>query len=347
MTFVIGSVALALGTLACGEEASSKNPSSAGEAGTMTGGTGGATTGGQSTGGSCPPGSESMMPTLTGMPTQVTAVPPADGYSPFNIEGPVWIDGALYLSQISGAQNPPPSRILEYTPGGGAQVWKDDAGTNGLAVDDNGVLYGASHKDGSISRFDLSNPAAAPVPIVNMYMGTRFSSPNDLTIRSDGIVYFTDPPYQAPRNERQPEDRAYWFDLANPSLITVIDGTSGTPNGISLSPDERTLYVAGSDPIIALPVNADGSLGAGSTFANVSGVDGMGVDCAGNLYAAVNADGDVVVLSPAGTELGRLSVGEGVTNVAFGGPDRTTLYITRLNPPELYEVNVGIAGYPY
>jgi len=290
-----------------------------------------------------------MAPTLTGSPTQITAVPPDDGYNPFNIEGPVWIDGALYLTEMANGQNPPPARILKYTPGGGVEIWKDDVGTNGLAVDANGVLYGASHKDGSISRYDLSNPSADPVPLVDEYMGTRFSSPNDLTIRSDGIIYFTDPFYQSDPQNRQSEERAYWFDSANPTTINVIAGFNGTPNGITLSADEQTLYIAGGGPIMAFPVNADGSLGAGSMFGSqeFQGVDGMGMDCAGNLYAAVHNGGYVVVLAPSGDELGRIQIGQGVTNVAFGGADRTTLYITRSTETQLWEINVGIPGYPF
>ena len=305
----------------------------------------GGTTGGTLAQSVCPPGSESMAPVLTGTPTQVAGVPPNDGYSPFNIEGPVWVNGALYMSEIASGANPPAARILKYTPGVGVEVWKDDVGTNGLAIDTSGVLYGASHKDGSISRFDLQNPSAPPVPVVNQYMGTRFSSPNDLTISSAGRIYFTDPFYQA-GNQRQAQERAYWFELQDPSVIHEIAGAPSPPNGISLSPDEQTLYVAGASPAMAFPVMADGSLGQGAQF-GPSGVDGMGVDCAGNLYLAVYAAGTVVVLAPTGDQLGTINVATGITNVAFGGSDRTTLYISRLEVQELYEVNVGIPGLPY
>jgi len=289
-----------------------------------------------------------MAPVLTGSPTQVTAVPPNDGYNPFNIEGPVWLDGALYMSEIKSGENPPPARILKYTPGGAVEVWKDDVGTNGLAIDASGALYGASHKDGSISRFDLNNAAAAPVPLVDMYMGERFSSPNDLTISSDGIIYFTDPHHQAPQPPPQPQ-RAYWFDSSDTATINVIPDTTAQPNGITLSPDEQTLYVAGEERVMAYVVSAGGAPESGAPFGpeSLQGVDGMAVDCAGNLYAAINSLGDIAVISPAGSELGRITVGSGVTNVAFGGADRTQLYITKLNQAQLWEVNVGIPGYPY
>ena len=100
---------------------------------------------------------------------------------------------------------------------------------------------------------------------------------------------------------------------------------------------------------MAFPVNADGSVGMGAPFGEQQyrGVDGMGVDCAGNLYLAAYQQGEVVVVSPGGVELGRFSVAVGVTNVAFGGADRSTLYITNLETKQLYEIDVGIPGYPY
>lgn len=288
-----------------------------------------------------------MTPSLTGVPTAVVGVPPTDDYDTFNVEGPVWVGGALYMSQMANEDNPPSGRIVKYTPGGAAEVWMDNVGTNGLALDPSGVLYGAVHEDGSISRFDLNNPSAGRVPVVTGYMGTRFSSPNDLTFRSDGVLYFTDPDYQAPSPPPQ-QPRAYWYDPTDSSL-NVIEGAPMEPNGIALSPDQQTLYVAGSSPLMAFPVNPDGSVGAGAEFGDQQyrGVDGMGVDCAGNIYLSLYQAGDVVVLSPSGTELGRLTVAVGVTNVAFGGSDRTTLYITNLETKQLYEVNVGIPGYPY
>lgn len=288
-----------------------------------------------------------MSPTLTGTPAAVAGVPPTQDYDTFNVEGPVWVGGALYMSQMANEENPPSGRIVKYTPGGTAQVWLDNVGTNGLAIDPDGALYGAVHEDGSISRFDLNNPNAARVPVVTGYMDTRFSSPNDLTFRSDGVLYFTDPDYQAPAPPPQPP-RAYWYDPGN-SSVHVIQGAPTEPNGIALSPDQKTLYIAGSSPLMAFPVNPDGSLGTGTQFGDQQyrGIDGMGVDCAGNLYLAAYQQGDVVVLSPSGAELGRLNVAVGVTNIAFGGADRTTLYITNLETKQLYEVNMGIVGYPY
>src|SRR5262249_31280568 len=134
-------------------------------------------------------------------PTRVTGVPIVDSFNNngndfTNVEGPVWIGGALYLSEFPGSPNPPPSRVLKVTSAGVVTVAIATSGTNGLAVAADGTLYGAVHKDGSISKFDLSTGTATPV--AGMYSNARFNSPNDLAIRSDGNIYFSDPDYQAP-----------------------------------------------------------------------------------------------------------------------------------------------------
>ena len=112
-----------------------------------------------------------------------------------NVEGPVWLSGALFVSEFGEGANPPPTRVLQIVAGVGV-VYAADAGTNGLAADSAGRLHGASHKLGAIVRFGL--PGAEPKVIVAGYKGQRFNSPNDLAIRSDGTIYFTDPTWQAP-----------------------------------------------------------------------------------------------------------------------------------------------------
>jgi gluconolactonase len=307
-----------------------------------------------------------MSPTL---PTQlnethkITAVPPG-GYTPDNIEGPVWIDGWLYMSEIGvrGGQNAnstaQPGRVIRYQPGGSAEPFFGGAevGTNGLAVDENGFLVAAVQKDGSISRFDLSNPTAPPVPIAAMYNGSRFNSPNDLALRSDGNIYFSDPSYQAPNPLPQAAERAYRVTPSG-TVEAITRGNSAepaelpqlsSPNGVTLSKDENTLYVGHSGGLYKFDVMADGSVANGAAVPDIyGGVDGLGLDCAGNLYVTLHGNGEVIVLSPAGTQLGKITVSSGVTNVAFGGPGRTTLFVTKRNQPELYAVDVGIPGYPY
>jgi gluconolactonase len=352
------------GSTASGGTAGSAGGSGAvGGSGGAAGGSGGASGGsGGATGGSggamalCPPGSDSLVLSLAGAaPSPVAGVPPADGYSPgFAIlEGPVWIDGALYLSQISSNGSPPPSRILKLVPGSPAEVLIADAGTNGLAISQDGQLFGAVHKDGSVSRFDLANPAAAPVPVASQFMGARFDSPNDLAIRGDGNIYFSDPDWQSPKPDPQAEERAY--RVAPGGAITAFgqfqeNGSSQKvqkPNGVTLSIDEKTLYLGGSSGLYEMPVAADGSVAEGTRVAAVNGgVDGMTKDCAGNLYVASGQD--VVVLDEKNALIGKISLPLQVTNVAFGGADRKTLFITTLgSDPKLFQVTLNVPGYPY
>jgi gluconolactonase len=225
-----------------------------------------------------------------------------------------------------------------------------DVGTNGLAVNPAGDLVAASQKEGGIVSFDLATPVATPKKVyANMYEGKRFSSPNDVAVRNDGNLYFTDPSYQA-GSVKQSAERAYRIDPAG--TVSVIEAAPSPPNGITLSPDQKTLYIGGAK-LMAYPVNTDGSLGAGKEFpdqangGSLFGTDGLGVDCAGNLYVTINGQGTVVVVKPSGAKLGTMTVGSGVTNVAFGGADGKTLFITRMSPPSLYSVPSDIPGLPY
>ncbi len=248
---------------------------------------------------------------------RVTAVPPVDAFNQNNgtfgiVEGPVWMGDALYISEIGPGSNPPLSRILKVTADEQVTVVRPDAGTNGLAIDAQGLLYGASHKIGGLIRIDLGAPDQV---LVDRYNGARLDSPNDLAIRSDGTFYFTDPSYQAPAPLPQTATRLYRWSAG--AGINALAGLP-QPNGVTLSLDESKLYVATQTTVYRYPVNSDGSLGSAATFVS-GGSDGMGLDCAGNLY--VTRGTQVIVFSPAGTELGRIDFPDvqSVTNVAFGG----------------------------
>jgi len=348
---------------ACGNN--SAGPSTGGGTGGASGGGGTAGTGGsagtsnvagEST---CPSGSPAQ-PTLSGSLTRVPGVPPADSFNSNNgsfgnVEGPVWIAGALYVSEMSSdaydAQNPRVSRarILRVGATGDVSIAIADSGSNGLAVDGNGSLVAAVHKDGSLTRFTL--PGGQATPLVTSYMGARFDSPNDLAIRSDGTIYFTDPSYQAPDSLPQSATRAYRVapgsDRAEPIPNESSPDTFTNPNGITLSEAEDFLYVAGSRGR-RYPVMADGTLGAGEDFPAASGSDGMAIDCAGNLY--VTRQRAVVVYTPAGQMIGSISVPEvqSATNVAFGGADGKTLYVTGLGEDKgLFQMTLDLPGRPY
>ena len=162
-------------------------------------GTGGSTGAGgaQSAIWKCPmsPSSYTALANTTSLPApqQLTGVPPADTYAQgFSIiEGPVWLGDSLYVSQILGGNPPPPSRILKVVPGSPSTVFATNDGTNGLAILPDGDLVGAIHIDGSVCRVPIASPNNL-VTIAYQYMGNRFNSPNDLAVRSDGNIYFSD-----------------------------------------------------------------------------------------------------------------------------------------------------------
>ena len=219
------------------------------------------------------------------------------------------------------------------------------ANSNGLALAPDGTLLAATHDTQALSRFDLATGARTNLPL--LALTKHLNSPNDLTVRSDGTVFLTDPDWQLPRRSsetmRTGEYRISAPQSSSANAATLIDGTLSKPNGIALSPDERTLYVGSSgNEIWKYPVAADGSLGARSKFAETGSSDGMTVDCAGNLYVT---SGKVEVFAPDGSKHGEISVDGSPSNVAFGGEDRKTLYITA--GPRLYAIQLNVPGYPY
>ena len=285
----------------------------------------------------------------------ITRVPfalPSDAYNGHgtlnaNVEGPVWRNGSLFVSEFGGGPNPERSRVVKIT-GGSGTVFNATAGTNGLAVDSAGVLYGASQKAGGIVRFGA--PGTAPSVVVAKFMGKRFNSPNDLAIRSDGTIYFTDPTYQAPQPAPQALTRVYRV-APHTHTVTVVDADRVQPNGITLSPDEQSLYLATKSGLYEYAVHADGTVGDAVPFATqVPSGDGMVADCAGNLYVAST---NVVVLTPDGETADVLPMPAGagtITNVAFGGADHTTLFVTAMgngNARGVFKVKLNVPGLPY
>lgn len=321
-------------------------------------GTGGQGTAGTSTG-SCPSGITDT-PTL-GPATRVASVPPPDSFNMNNgtfgnIEGPLWLGDALYVSEMgpdsytSQDSNIKKSRILKVTPSGQTSIFIADSGSNGLASDADGNIVAAVHKDGSITRFAM--PSGTPAPIVGMYMGARFNSPNDLAIHSNGTIYFSDPSFQAPNTLPQAATRVYRVaaggQTAEPIPSASMPDTFNNPNGVTLSLAEDYLYVAASTGR-RYPVMSDGTLGAGADYAPLDGGDGLAVDCAGNLYVAKSNQPNVVVYKPDGSMIGQVTADvQAVTNVAFGGADGKTLYVTGLgNNKGLFQLPLNIPGRPY
>ena len=320
---------------------------SSGSVGTA-GSAGGGTAGSNGAAFTCPSGTFTFT-APTGKAAKVAGAPPNDSFNMnnwTNVEGPVWIKDSLYFSEMTGTDLPP-ARILKLT-GGTVTVVSADSGSNGLAVDGSGNLLAAVHKDGSLSQIAL--PGGAATPIVSTYEGKRFTSPNDLAIRSDGTIYFSDPKYQNNANPQMGE-RVYRITPPPTRTLSVVAGTPSTPNGVTLSPDEKTLYVSGSG-LKKFAVMTDGTVGSGSDFVAGSGGDGMAVDCLGNVYVTGNNTAVVRVYSPAGSLLTTIMTDNGgnTTNVAFGGADHKTLYITAQGTEGqrgVFSIALSVPGFPY
>jgi gluconolactonase len=271
----------------------------------------------------------------------------------FNFEGPVWVNDALFFSEIGSGNNPPPSNINRFVPGGMLERGViDNTGSNGLGVNAQGSLIAATHDTGALSTFTTAG--ARGQLGAQIFDGDRFNSPNDLVQRNDGNTYFTDPNFQAPGN---PQDQTRVYRISPQGAASVVDATIGNPNGITLSPDGNTLYVTGGSRLIRYALSADGTPSAGTDVPLTEGLqtpDGMGMDCAGNIYTTEHSRRLIRVIAPNGTEIGRFggpgSFDRDITNMAFGGPNRTTLFVTSLtqgNEGGLFSVQLNVPGLPY
>lgn len=259
-------------------------------------------------------------------------------------EGPVWIGDALYFSDFIFTEGFS-SRIQKLDAAGTVSVYMEDAGSNGLAVDNQGNLVAATHKYKAVSRYNLVTKERAPV--AEQFEGNVFNSPNDLTVAKDGTLYFTDPAFQrsaAPGGQ----EKTGVYRVATDGSITLVDDTISNPNGISLSPNEDILYVngGGEQGIVRAYPLVNGLPQAGKDLiTNVMVPDGMAVDCLGNLYVTEHTAKQARVFSPAGDQLAVIKVDANITNAAFGGVDGKTLYLTGAG--SLWKIDLQITGSPY
>jgi gluconolactonase len=322
-----------------------------------TGGSGGGA-GGSSARWTCPSGTFTAPNPSSITLTKVAGVPPLDTFNNNGnnfgiVEGAVWFGDAIYVSEIGGGNNPPPARILRVPATGAVTIAYATSGTNGLAIDVMGRLIGASHTMGAVAAFNLTNTTATP--IVSGYMGNRLNTPNDLTVRSDGTIYFTDPDFQAPSPRPQAMTRVYRLPPGATEPI-VVDAGRSNPNGITLSLDEQSLYLTDGQGLYRYAVNADGSTGTATRIAQsaISSGDGMGIDCSGTLY--VSSQNRVYLINPAGsgTSLGSITVSaQSATNIAFGGSNHQTLYVTGLgngtgsSSMGLFRADMPLPGMPF
>jgi gluconolactonase len=250
-------------------------------------------------------------------------------------EGPQWREA----EQLLVFTDIPADTIYSCTIDGTIAVLRRPSNNaNGLALDGGGALLAAEHGSRSVTRDGTA--------IASMFEGMRLNSPNDLVVAADGTIYFTDPPFGINDNERELDFMGV-FRFANGMLTAEHRGTlAERPNGIGLSPDGATLYVADSAAaglVYAHPVMAGGALGARRNYAQTSGTaDGLAVDAAGNVF--VSARDGVEVFAPDGTKWGTIEVPAQPANVAFGDPDHKTLYITART--SLFKVRLANAGLP-
>lgn len=262
------------------------------------------------------------------------------------VEGPVWNQQGDYLlfSDI------PNNAILKWRRGEGVMLHLRpsgysgtapfagrEPGSNGLALDAEGRLLIAEHGDRRISRLEKDGRRTT---LIDRFQGKRLNSPNDLVVKSNGDIYFTDPPFGLPQTFADPArelDFCGVYRLSRNGDLTLLTREIKAPNGIAFSPDEKTLYVTDVDPArpawLAYDVRDDGTIGNGRVFfdataftrARQGAPDGLKVDRSGNLFAA--GPGGVYVFAPNGTHLGTLETGVPTSNVAWG-EDGSILYVT-------------------
>lgn len=239
-------------------------------------------------------------------------------------EGPVWCDDELRFSDI------PASIIYAWKPDGSLRRWRTPSGnSNGLTRASDGALIACEHGN---RRVSITDSAGNPQTLADRYDGKRLNSPNDVVVRSDGVVFFTDPPYGIDEAaQEQPCNGVYCVHPDGRMLRLAEDFIR--PNGLAFSPDEQTLYIDDSRRrhVRAFDVAADGTLSNGRVLCDMDhpqpgSPDGMKIDQAGHLYVA-GATG-IWVFEPDGTCLGVIAMPELPANLAWGDADKQTLYIT-------------------
>lgn len=255
-------------------------------------------------------------------------------------EGPFWhSDGFLIFSDI------PNSTIYRWSPDDQTiDVFRRPSGrSNGITADNSGHLILAQH-DGRVS---LIEDSGREVPLVTEYQGKRLNSPNDVVVKSDGTIYFTDPPYGVSEEAKELDIHGVYRVSGN-GKAKLLTEQFARPNGLTFSPDESRLYVndSQSGEIHVFDVNDDGSLSNGRLFAAPEdpdaegGPDGMKVDTDGNLYTT--GPGGIWIYSPDGEVIDRISTPESATNLAFGGSNHQTLFIT--GPNSVFRVELNATG---
>ncbi|MCC3254370.1 MULTISPECIES: SMP-30/gluconolactonase/LRE family protein [Xanthomonas] len=263
-------------------------------------------------------------------------------------EGPTWVRQGGYLLFTDVPEN----KLYRWSDDSGLSVFLSpsgyagtdvaalrEAGANGLFAEPGGTVLLADSGTRIVARLD---PATrTKTPLATSFDGKRFNSPNDVVRREDGVVFFTDPPYGLKGMNDSPVKELRFngvYRLNTDGSVHLLDDSLSFPNGIALSPDQRTLYVANSDPArpiwMAYALDAQGAVTGKRVFADATDLvnkdtpglpDGMAVSAEGRLFAT--GPGGVIVFDPDGRRLGRIETGAAISNCAFGN-DGHTLYMT-------------------
>ena len=237
-------------------------------------------------------------------------------------EGPVWSpEGFLLFSDV------PNNRVLKFTPGVGVATYRDNSnGVNGNAIDAQGRVYSCETRTRRVVRRKKDGTWET---LAERFEGKRFNAPNDITVRKDGHVFFTDPAFGAQAEGRELDFYGVYHLTPKGDLALLAKVAKGRPNGVALSPNGRILYVSNSDERAVYAYDIDGSGKASNERVVIQDIDGppdgLRTDDKGNLYVTCNR---LSVYSPQGKHIKNIELPEKPRNVAFGDPDYQTLYIT-------------------
>jgi gluconolactonase len=264
------------------------------------------------------------------------------------IEGPVWLKagGFLVFSDI------PKNELMQWSAASGAKTYRAPSQqANGNTLDRTGRLVTCEH---SGRRVAVQEKDGTLRTVVDSFEGKKLNSPNDVVVKSDGTLYFTDPDYglktnPATQQKEGREQAGHFVYRHDPQTgrTTALVRDFVQPNGLAFSPDETFLYIADSGApkhIRRFAVAADGTLSGGEVFCqiDVGGPDGIRVDQAGRVWSSAG-DG-VQIFSPTGTRIGKILVPEAPANLCFGGADGKTLFLTARK--SLYAITVSVPGAP-
>ena len=250
-------------------------------------------------------------------------------------EGPVWSrEGFLLFSDV------PQDLILQWTPGKGVSRFRESSnGANGNTFDAQGRLYSCESRTRRVVRMDRKGQLEV---LAERFEGKRLNAPNDIVVRRDGHVYFTDPAFGAQQDTRE-LDFFGVYHITPRGDIEAIARWKTRPNGVALSPDGRILYVTNSDERNVYAFDLDRQGRAANPRVVVSGIDGvpdgMAVDEKGNLYVTARA---LFVYTPQGKLLATIEMPETPSNCAFGDPDFGALYVTARS--SVYRIRLNVKG---